>query len=502
MALPDWARQDAGDEKFSARGNAVASGISYNLVAAVFQILGSLVSILIMSRLLSADDFGIYGMIMPFVTILLMIADGGTIYYTLRLKEVRDETLSFAFWYTIAIGAALVLALWAAAPAIAWLMSEQRLIAVALVMAVAVFFGATGSQHTALITRCFRNDLRALAIVGSVTGSLILAIGLAWAGFGYWALVGLLSARVILNTIFSALLTGWRPRRVPWDRAQMTEIARLGNAEVVSRILISGVRETDRILIGILFPASIAGYYSLAYMLSIMPLLQLLTPLIFVILPFISEQKDDAEVFFASVRIMLRSFVFVIWSWCVFAALFAEELLSIFVGAELLPAAEIFPILVISAMLTITITFASLPFQAIDRPDITRRLNFQMLYIFAVTLGIAAWIGTPQAVALAVVSGNLVAFLIRLVVLYRHFSRPIAAEIAGLLPVIGFAFVAPVLIWCGNVALPELEAGMHPILHMAIVFLAFAAIHILVGAKFFGDDLRRIMHRKSKQKPE
>lgn len=484
MPLPDWARLDETATEPRDQGTLV-SGIGYNLIAAVFQVMGSFVSILILSRMLGAEDFGIYGMIMPVFAVLIMLSDGGTMYYTLREDRLEEARLSFLHWYGVILNLVLMILFALAAPLLAWVMDEPRLIAVVFVIGFALLFTGACNQHMSMAMRCFRNDLRAIVIVGAITGSVAVAIVMAAFGAGYWALVAML----VLRSLFTALLiwglTRWLPPLPRWNWALLRDIWRLGNAELVSRIAITALRESDRLLAGILFSTAVTGYYSLAYMLSMMPLAQLASPLLPVILPYLSEIKDKPDLLFEKFRLFLKGFIFVFVPYCTLGMLYAQELLGIFIGADMMPSARIFPPLVASALFSLTISFLAMSFQSVDRPDLTRRHNLEMIMPFVVVFGIAAIFGQPMAVALAAAAANLYCAWTRYTTMVAFFMRPLREEVLLMLPVTLLSVALPLGVFWLDGYWQMTEAIGPGIVHMIAVSLIFMLLHAILGLVLF-----------------
>lgn len=495
MTLPAWAVLVDGDAKFSQRQNAVSGGIVWNLLATVFQIGGALGVLLLLSRLLSEEDFGIYGMVVPFVTILTMVADGGTVYYTLRNPKLEARELSNAFWYCVGIGTCLAILLWAASPVIAWAMAEQRILAVAATMAIALFFASAASQYHALLMRCFRNDLRAYATIGSVIGGFVLSLGLAYAGAGYWALVALLIGRTVLMTLLMVILTGWIPAWPAGFSETLRRVMGLANVELLGRVIISGVRESDRILVGILFTTGQAGFYSLAYMMSIMPLLQLTSPLLFVLLPYLAEERHQPERFFDIVRVMLSALIYLFIAGALFLAFFTDPILSVLIGADMMPSSEIFRILILAAVLSVLVSFMTVPLQAVDRPDLVWKQNMRMAGILVLALVGASYWGGTEAIAWGVLLGNFLALGLRFLALCQHFDRNPGAEFMAIVPALALALLLPLVylglydFWSGWLG------GLPELLSFVMLVGGFGVLYLIGAWVLFRHRLRLIFGR-------
>lgn len=488
--LPAWARPGP-DGGYSQQAGAVSGGIIWNLVTSFFQMLGALGQVVLFARLLSAEDFGVYGMAVPLLTIGMMVADGGATYITLRAPKVSHERLSLLFWYASGLGLGLGLLMLATAPLVAGLMGEARVEGAMMALALVLVLHGAAQPVQALTTRCFRNDLRGIAVAGSVTLALIAGVLVAWNGGGYWALVTVMLVRSGALLLLLLLLSGWRPARPRFDRAGLAEVWHLGHAEVSAQLVVFGVREGDRLVVGKLFATAIAGYYALAYMLSVMPLMQVATPLIYVVLPLMAEQRGDAARFHGVTRQMLRLMSWFLLGPCLLAGLLAEPLLVLVLGPDMAPVAEIFPVLVLGAVGGVLTNFASLPFQATDRPDLSRGWNLWMVPGFVLAMLVAVPFGTAQAIGWGVVAANWAALGLRLWAVARQFEWNFAQELAALLaPLLvsaASAFAALALVWA--LELDGLSA-------LAVGGAGFALLFPLGGWVMFGKEIRALWLRR------
>lgn len=505
MPLPAWAEQIDESDKFSARGNAISGGIAYNMIATVFQMVGSLVSVLLLARLVTVEDFGIYGMVLPVVSILFMGADGGASYFIIRRQKLDQAALSFAFWYTILIGIGLTFLMWLITPLLAWSMDEPRVLEVALVMALSLLFASAVSQPMALVMRCFRNDLRTLVIVAAVSGSLVLGFLVAWMGGGYWAFVTVFVSRTTLMLLLF-LVTGWRPDRPRFHAEAFQEIRRLGHVALMARLVLNAVRATDRILVGLLFSTVTTGVYAIAYMVTLLPMLQISTPLLTVFMPYLAEERGDKTRFFDIVRHLLTAMIFLLVPICLMAAMRAEDILTVVLGADKAVSAVVFPMLVMAGVASVLVDFTSMPFQAVDRPDISRRYNLWMAALFVVVLLLAIPFDDVTAIAWAVLIGNLIALVVRFRALCRHFGQSLSKEVRRLLPVLSLSFGIPVLVTLVTSALgfaPDAAhlsadvtappAGTSPLARLGLVIALFVPLYAAGGWILFRHDVARLI---------
>ena len=115
--------------------------------------------------------------------------------------EISDAQISTLFWFNIAIGALLALLCLAAAPVLSAFYHEPKTALVIVAIAPAFVINATGVQHLALLQRHLRYVTLAAIEVGSEIVTAVVAIAMALAGFGYWAVVASVITGPLVITI-------------------------------------------------------------------------------------------------------------------------------------------------------------------------------------------------------------------------------------------------------------------------------------------------------------
>ena len=158
-------------------------------------------SLMALGRLLEPRDFGLVGMVTAVVGVLNIFRDFGLSTATIQRGEVTDEQLSTLFWINILVGTVLGVFTAAIAPFVGTFYHEPRLVNVTLVMGVSFLFNAAGVQHSALLQREMRFTALAVIDIISLVVSTGAGIGMAYTGYGYWALVATTIIPPLVGTI-------------------------------------------------------------------------------------------------------------------------------------------------------------------------------------------------------------------------------------------------------------------------------------------------------------
>ncbi|MFB6264427.1 MAG: lipopolysaccharide biosynthesis protein [Bradymonadaceae bacterium] len=247
-----------------------------------------------LARLLTPEDFGLLGMVVAVTGFLEMFKDMGLSAATVQREEITHEQVTTLMWVNVGISVLLMIGTAAAAPVLAWFYEEPRLFEITIVFSATFLFGGLMIQHEAILRRQMRfTELAALNFVELVL-SVSLAISLAAADFGYWALV----ARSVFSSFAMAagvwLLCGWRPAS-PRIADGSKELLTFGGHLTGYSLLNYLSRHFDDILIGRYFGAQPLGLFRKAHDILKLPLTEIRQPISSVSKSLLARLLDRPE---------------------------------------------------------------------------------------------------------------------------------------------------------------------------------------------------------------
>jgi PST family polysaccharide transporter len=170
-----------------------------------------IVSAVILARLLTPKDFGLVTMVTTFSLLFLNFGLNGFTEAICHREDVNHTLATNLFWINVAGSTLLAIGFAAGGSLLARLFGDPRVAGVADWMALTIFFTGLTVVHLALLKRVMKftvvsaNDMLARAI------SVVVAIGLGWAGWGYWALVAGAIALSVSTCIGAWILCRWTP---------------------------------------------------------------------------------------------------------------------------------------------------------------------------------------------------------------------------------------------------------------------------------------------------
>jgi O-antigen/teichoic acid export membrane protein len=225
--------------------------------------LSGVVTFVILGRLLAPADFGAIALAATLVVVLGNLADFGFAAYLVQADEVDQRTCSTAFFFSGAVGLALAVGLAAVAGPLSTALGAPAAGPVIATVAATAFVDSLKGVPTSLLKR--RLDFRSLAVrrlVAVVAGQAV-AIGMAFAGYGVWALVGQVWTVSVVSLVATWIAARWSPS---WQFSRRTarHIAGYGVHVVSADVVHNGVTWVNDALVSRFLGVQALGYVVMA----------------------------------------------------------------------------------------------------------------------------------------------------------------------------------------------------------------------------------------------
>src|SRR5260370_23656376 len=183
----------------------------------------------------------------------------------------------------------------------------------------------------------------AIDIVSLLT-SVLVGIGMALHGYGYWSLVATTTVAPLVYTVCLWLTTAWFPGR-PHQGIGIRSMMRFGGTLTLNGLVMYIATNFEKVLLGRFWGADAVGIYGRAYQLVSIPNDNLNSAASGVAFAALSRLKDDPSRFnsyFLTGYALIFSLTVPITPTC---ALFAGDMMSVSLGPKLTTALPIFPFL-------------------------------------------------------------------------------------------------------------------------------------------------------------
>lgn len=359
-------------EQYSGLAQAAVRGTSWTYIAFYSGKLMVFFSMIVLARLLTKDDFGVVGYALAILGFLDVVKDLGIgsaiIYY--KDRQVADT----AFWLNLVMGVSLFLLVWALAPFISIYFNDPRAAQVTRVLALSFPLSALGSTHEALLIKDLQFGKKFLPDIARALTKGVIAISLAFMGFGPWSLIYSQLVGVLIAVVVLWRLVRWRPS-MAFDSEGAWSLLTFGLPIVGMNIISAFALNVDYLLVGRYLGSEALGVYALAFRIPELTILQFCVIVAQVIFPVFNKMRDDVGALKAGFLETARYVALITVPVGLGMALLAEPFVLAFFGEKWIDAVPVMRAIAIYSLL-ISLGFnAGDVYKAQGRPGMLTRIS-------------------------------------------------------------------------------------------------------------------------------
>ena len=273
-------------------GQRSARGAAVTMAGQGVKFVVQLSSVVILARLLTPQDYGLMAMALVVVAAAEVVRDFGLSSAAVQAKELSTAQRDNLFWINLTVGLLLSILALAGAELVGHVYGHAELTTVTRALAAMFLLNGAATQYRASLSRALRFKAVATSDTVSVIIGLLVAVGLAFAGAGFWALV---AQQLVQSAVTLALLLcfgRWLPGR-PNRQAPMRKLITFGASQMAAQLINYLSRNIDNVVVGTRFGVTELGFYSRAYNLVRLPMNQVSSPVTSVAMPVLSRLQDD-----------------------------------------------------------------------------------------------------------------------------------------------------------------------------------------------------------------
>lgn len=156
----------------------------------------------VLARILAPEDYGQIALITVFTTIMQVFVDSGLGTALIQKKDADNLDFSSVFYFNFVVCLVLYVIMFMAAPVIASFYNDLSLTPIIRVISLTIVISGVKGIQQSYVSRNMLFKRFFYATLGGTIFSAFLGIGLAYAGFGVWAIV----AQQLSNTAIDTLI--------------------------------------------------------------------------------------------------------------------------------------------------------------------------------------------------------------------------------------------------------------------------------------------------------
>jgi O-antigen/teichoic acid export membrane protein len=355
--------------------------------------------------------------------------------------------------------------------------------------------GALGIIQQTVLTREF--DFRRMSVItfASTVGSGAVAVGLAFAGFGVWALVGQRVAQALIRTLLFWIFGRWRPQLI-FSAASICAMFAYSSRLLGTDLLGNIFNNVPQFIIGGIHKGTL-GVYDTARKVRDLPLTATMNSMQAVTFPALATLADDPAGFRKGVGKVVGSMAFGMFPMMAGLIMVAGELFGLFLKAEWAGAIPFFRILCLAGFAKPLAVISSNILRT--RSDGNAVLRAEIIKKAAATVILAATIPFgAMPIAWGVVGMAFTDAAVSFVIARRHVDYGFGALARDTLPTLGLTLAMAAAVWGVGVlagGLPLWAILAIKILTGAGIYLGGAALLRLDAFGEFTALVRRVINR-------
>ena len=246
-------------------------GIAWTFSGTAAQAILQVATTMVLARLLTPEVFGAVAAALVVIKVAQFFTALGMSGAIIQRADLTEQHIKAAFAMLIAFGTLMWAVIQLSAPWIAAFYRIPEVENIVRLLAFTLLFNNAMEVAGGLLRRELR--FRAIAIItviGFAIGYAVIGIGLAWLGYGVYALA---AAHVAQTAVSMILMLIWRPHPksllIRWT--PMIDLLRFGSGMMAWRTASNVALEVDNLVVGRWLGAADLGLYSRAYWLAATP---------------------------------------------------------------------------------------------------------------------------------------------------------------------------------------------------------------------------------------
>lgn len=328
------------------------SGIKWTFAASVAQRIISFGTTVVLARILSPADFGLFAL--AFVMI-----DGFGIFKSLgfdsalvrRKDDDIDKACNTAFFLIPAMGMILFIILFFFAPIGARWLNNPQVAPIIRTLGLVFVISTFGKVPQTVLYRDMKFKYKSIAEVSASIVYSVIALALALTGHGVWSLVTAYILKTITQISIEWYFSGWKPK-FEFDKAIAWNMFHFGKYVLGGSIISFFLNNLDNLVVGKLLGVAMIGYYAISFNLAKFLTGYFLNKVGTVMYPAYSKIQHNNEDVKRVMLKMVKYISFLSFPFSVALFLFAEDILYVVFGPKWLPATNILKILSFSGIFT------------------------------------------------------------------------------------------------------------------------------------------------------
>ena len=420
---------------------------------------------ILLARILMPDDYGLIALVVVFITVCDVFVTYGFGNSLIVNKKSDHLDFSTCFYFGLALSVVVYAIVFYSAPFIASFYSKPLLTPVIRVMGIRIPIASVNSVQHAYVSKnmWFRKFFFATLIGTIISG--VVAVIMAYQGFGVWAMVEQNLGNVIIDTICLWIIVGWRPK-AEFSFNRLKVIYDYGWKVLGVGLIDTLYTQLRDLIIGKKYTSADLAYYNRGYRFPSFAM-RLIEPTVNTVLfPTLSQCKENQAEMRSITRRLVKISTFIVSPVMVGLAVVAEPMVLVLLTNKWLPCVLFLRIGCIANLFRPNQFINNSVIAASGRSDLLLKLN-----ILKKSLGVGILIASMAFGLTGIAVSQIIIYFLSMVI-----------NIAPNRKILGYGYLQQTKDFVANL-LPALVMGVvvYPISKIDLAPLAVLFLQIVAG---------------------
>lgn len=321
-----------------------------------------------------------------------VFVDSGLGTALIQKKDADDLDFSSVFYFNFAVCLVLYAIMFMAAPVIANFYNDSSLTPIIRVISLTIVIAGVKGIQQSYVSRNMLFKRFFYATLGGTGFSAFLGIGLAYAGFGVWAIVAQQLSNTAIDTLILWLTVKWRPKKMfSWER--LKGLLSFGWKMLASALLDTVYGNIRSLIIGKMYSSADLAYYNQGDKFPGVIASNINTSIDSVLLPTMAGVQDDASRVKAMTRRAIKTSTYIMAPLMMGLAFCAGPIVRLVLTDKWLPCVPFLRIFCITYMFYPIHTANLNAIKAMGRSDLFLKLEIAKKIVGMTLLLSTMWFG-------------------------------------------------------------------------------------------------------------
>lgn len=272
----------------------------------------SFVVSIVLARLLAPEDYGTIALVTVFTNILQVFVDSGMGNALIQKKDADDLDFSSVFYFNVVACLVLYGILFVIAPYIALFYGRNDLTPVIRALSLTIVISGVKNIQQAYVSRNMLFKRFFFSTLGGTIGAAIVGIGMAYLGFGVWALVAQQLFNTLVDTVILWITVKWRPK-LKFSFSRLKALFSFGWKLLASSLINTVYGNIRQLVIGKMYSSSDLAYFNKGQQFPNLIVTNINTSIDSVLLPVMSKCQDKEEQVRSMTRRSIKISSYIMW---------------------------------------------------------------------------------------------------------------------------------------------------------------------------------------------